>query len=455
MCGTKRVSSPVSVSVSLLLCISMPGMMLLSGCAGSFAPADPVENEQTPLGEIKGSAHGGNAPIVNAQIYVLAAGAGGYAAASASLIPTSKNGVNGVSCTGGVNGYCYTTTDQNGNFTVTADYTCTQGQQVYLVAVGGDPGLDHNYDAGYPADDPIFNSGIVQMAGLGQCPASGTMAGVVSYVVINEITTVAFAYAMGGFGTDAFHIAGSGTAQSMTGIANAMANANNIVGIAWGGALAQVPGNSNSVVPQSKIISLADIVATCVNTSSSTSSTCSSLFGDAKNSAGTKPTDEATALFNIAHNPTNNVTALWNLLPAQPVFTPTLSSAPTDWTLPVVYNSVTALPTGMAMDASGNVWISDSTNKAVVRVAAQGAVTSFKNGGSFGAIAGVAVNPSTGKIWASDSTNNKVYVLDPTSGTLLTTITGGTLNKPAGIAFDTSVNGFVVNSGAYSINEYN
>jgi len=431
--------------------MSVPGAVWLTGCADSFEPqVDAVSNEQTSLGNIQGSVHGGNAPVTGAQIYVMAAGTGGNQTASTSLIPSSKNGVGGVSCSGGTNGYCYITTDSNGNFNLfnssnsTYDYTCTQGQQVYLVAVGGNPGLGGT----------VNNTAIVQMAGLGTCPSSGTMASLVPYVVINEVSTVALAYAMGSFGTDAFHIASSGTALGQAGIANAMANAFNIEALGWGAALATANSNTNSVAPQSKINTLADVVATCVNTTSSTTTACKNFFADAKNSAGTTPTDETTALFNVAHNPTNNASGLFGLLPGTPVFTPVLTAAPVDWTMSVVYNSVTALPTGMVLDAGGNVWISDSTNKAVVRISAQGAVSSFTNSGSFGAIAGVAVNPSTGDIWVSDSTNNKLYILGST-GTLLTTITMGSLNKPAGIAFDTSGNGYVVNSGAYSINEYN
>ncbi len=35
----------------------------------------------------------------------------------------------------------YVTTGSDGSFSISGDYTCTAGQQVYLYAVGGDPGL--------------------------------------------------------------------------------------------------------------------------------------------------------------------------------------------------------------------------------------------------------------------------------------------------------------------------
>lgn len=435
-------------SSSLLLAgVFSTAAAFLSGCAGSFSAGPTADSDaaQTSIGEIQGSVHGGQSPVTGAKVYMLAAGTGGYGTASTSLIPTSKNGVNGVSCSGGANGYCYVTTDGSGNFSVGGDYLCTLGQQVYIVAVGGNPGA---------SGSGVNNTAIVQMAGLGGCPAAGNLAAQVPYLVINEVTTVAFAYAMGSFGTDAYHIASSGTPLAQTAIANAMLNANNIVALAWGAAMPVANVNSNSVAPQAKINALADIIATCVNTTAATSTQCSNLFNASKNSAGTKPVDEATALFNIVHNPSANASTIWGLYPSTPVFTPVPSAAPTDWTMPVVYNNVAGQVSNIAMDSNGNAWINDSTNKAVVRVSAQGAVSSFKNGGSFGAIAGVAVNPVTGRIWASDTTNNKVYILDST-GSLLTTITLGSLNKPAAIAFDTSGNGYVVNSGAYLISEYN
>ena len=438
---------------ALGLCVSALGALLLSGCSTAFDPSSLTANKdsaQTPIGEIQGSVHGGQSPVTGAQIYLLAAGTGGYGTASTSLILSGKSGVT-CNTNGALQNDCYVLTDANGNFTLSSsggpDYTCTPGTQVYVVAVGGNPGMGGT----------VNNTAIVQMAGLGPCPTAGNLAAQVPYLVINEVTTVDFAYAMGGFGTDAFHIASSGTAQAQAGIANAMLNSLNIVGIGWGGALANASGNSNSVAPQSKINALASIVATCVNTISATSSQCSNFFSKVPNSSGTQPNDEATALFNMAHNPVNNAAPIWNLwqlLPAQRVFPTTMTAAPPDWAMPVVYNGVVTQPTGMAMDGNGDVWISDSSKKAVVRIGSLGGVSSFTNGGSFGAMAGVAVNPVTGKIWASDSTNNKVYVLD-TTGTVLTTITTGTLNKPAGIAFDRAGNGYVVNSNAYVIGEYN
>ena len=125
----------------------------------------------------------------------------------------------------------YVMTDASGNFALGGDYTCTAGTQVYMVAVGGNPGLTP-----VPPATSVNNTAIVQMAGLGQCPAAGNLAAQVPYLVINEVTTVAFAYSMGGFATTAFNVSSNATASpaSGTAIANAMANTGNIVNLQYG-----------------------------------------------------------------------------------------------------------------------------------------------------------------------------------------------------------------------------
>ena len=396
---------------------------LMTGCSGSFAPS-PIQPNKTPIGNIQGAVHGGQAPVSGAHIYLFAAGTGGYGTSATSLISsTAPNAFEDG------NGNYYVVTDSNGNFALGGDYTCTEGTQVYMVAVGGNPGLSGT----------VNNTAIVQMAGLAQCPAAGNLAAQVPYLVINEVTTVAFAYAMGGFGSSPYFIgsnAGTSTA-SATAIANAMANANNIVNLQWGQAPAVANGNSSSVNPQARIYALANILATCVNTSSATSSACVNLFNAARTSAGVSATDEANAIFNIVHNPANtsanttHVNAIWNLYTGNAIFTPTLGAAPTDWTMPVIYNGlvsqpgtngsnqITSGPYNIAFDASGNAWIGDRV-KGVVKVGPQGASVTYNPG--FGMVKGVAVSPADGTIWVSDYGNSIVDVLN-SSGTVVTTVT--------------------------------
>src|ERR1700734_1259320 len=124
---------------ALGLCVSALGALLLSGCSTAFDPSSLTANKdsaQTPIGEIQGSVHGGQSPVTGAQIYLLAAGTGGYGTASTSLILSGKSGVT-CNTNGTLQNDCYVLTDANGNFTLSSsggpDYTCTPGTQVYVV----------------------------------------------------------------------------------------------------------------------------------------------------------------------------------------------------------------------------------------------------------------------------------------------------------------------------------
>src|SRR5215469_11012337 len=398
---------------------------LLSGCSANFVPS-PVEPARVPIGNIQGTVHGGQAPISGAKIYLLAAATGGYGTFATSLInSTAPNAFEDG------NGNYYVMTDANGNFALGGDYTCIEGQQVYMVAWGGNPGLAGNVD----------NGAIIQMAGLGECPAAGNLAAQVPYMVINEVTTVAFAYAMGGFATNAWNVSSNAanSASSATAIANAMRNANNIVNLQWGQSPRVANGNPNSVNPQAKIYVLANILASCVNTSSPSSTTCTNLFNAAKDSSGNPASDESTAIFNIVHNPAdtstipNHVNSIWALNPSTPVFTADspMTQQPADWTMPVIYNGLVSVPGvngsnqiisgpyNMAFDASGNAWIGDRV-KGVVEVGPQGAANTYNPG--FGMVKGVAVSPADGTIWVSDYGNSIVDILN-SSGTTVATVT--------------------------------
>jgi hypothetical protein len=471
------ISGPV-----LVLIVASVFVGLLTGCSASFSPGT-VTPEQTPIGNIQGAVHGGNLPVTGAQIYLFAAGQGGYGTSATSLM---KSGSSGVSCSSPVvSGACYVTTDGNGDFAVGGDYTCTQGQAVYMVAVGGNPGLtatpatttatfstnsstitvasatginigmtvtgtgvggtvtavsgttvtlSQKTTAAGTNQSVTFsgvnNTGAVQMAALGTCPAAGSMASLVPYLVINEVTTVAFAYSAGGFATTAYNVSSDSTGT--TAVGTAFANANNIVTLGDGQANGQASGNSNSVAPQTKINALANILSTCVNTTAIASTQCMNLFKYATTSTGTVATDESNAMFNIVHNQTENVTSIWNLSPTTPVFSPALTTPPTDWTMPVIYKGVISTPTAsnpittgpynIAFDVNGNAWIGDRTI-GVVEIGAQGALTTYgKTAYGFGMVKGVAVSPEDGSIWVSDFDNDDIYVMSAT-GTKLSAIT--------------------------------
>jgi hypothetical protein len=421
---------------------------LLSGCSSNFSPKADVSTTgsdtapvQIPMADIAGTLNGGQSPISGASIYVYAVGTsgfGGNATLLSKTVPTTKT---------------------DGTFNVTGDYSCTSGQQVYIVALGGNAGSG-------------TNTAISQMAYLGPC------GNIVSQVSINEISTVIFAYAVGGFGTSYSKISTGGSAVAVQALANSFAMVPIMMNVAGGFPDPYADNNSNYTLPAGKFIELANILAACVNAQAGRAQ-CTNLFSFAT-AGGVTPTDESTAIFNIVANPmTVNVASMKALVPASPAFGGA-NTAVTDFTMPVVYNSAlvrngtVGLPGNIALDASGNVWVSDKTG-AVVKMTPNGQVSSYVPGGP---ISYVAVNPvktgnpyssggtTTNNIWAINSTNNTIYIMSPTNGSVLETITSTanssaynnvvdpTLNLPQQIAFDGAGNAYVSNGGNSFISEY-
>ena len=130
-------------STSLALAL---GSLALSGCSGMDQAAFPAVPGQGSVGSIQGSVLGGHAPIVGSHVFLLEATTTGYAAKAKSLLSSSSTGTRGSypvaedQTAGSVtNGLYYVTSDSNGAFNVTGDYTCDVGLPVYLYAGGGAP----------------------------------------------------------------------------------------------------------------------------------------------------------------------------------------------------------------------------------------------------------------------------------------------------------------------------
>lgn len=341
------------------------GVTALTGCTLNSNPdTSPVISE---LGVIKGQAFGGNQPITGATVTVFAAATGGYGFSATQL---------GAS----------TSSDSSGNFSVTtATNTCQAGQQVYIYVQGGNTGSGSN-----------TNSGL--LAVLGQCPASGTsLASVVPYVWVNEVSTVAAAYALAGFAVDPTHVAddegvaGNNTASvAKAGMANAFATAGMLESIGTGQANTTT-GNSTAsgqtasiVVPQAQIYTLANILAACVNTASTAtnpSTPCSTLLSTATSdgtATGSKPADTAGAAINIAHHPAANVTALYNLASGVGApFQPADAAQPPDFTLSILYPQGGTATTGIAVDGTGNVFAAYGGGNLVYEITPAGTETTL------------------------------------------------------------------------------
>jgi streptogramin lyase len=395
----------------------LPSVSFMTGCTTSFAPdTSEIENPAVVEGVgFSGTTYGGQSPIFGAQIYLLEATTSGYGAISKSLIanytcPTGGATIAGCisSNTAGTDGFYYVPTNSAGYYTLQrAQYSCDVGQQVYLVSLSGRPGSTSN---------PI-NTAAGEMSVLGTCISTGSGLSLVpanSSVYTNEVSTVAAAYAFSGFwGADEFHLGSANTTLSKTGILNAANNAANLYNIANNStATARTTTvGGNGTVPADLIDSIANSLANCVNATGPTSGGCATLLGDAKSggTSGTTPSDTSQAAINIAHNPTANVTAIFNNAGSSPAFgSPILSSVPNDFTVAINYTDPSLVdPTGIAIDASGNAWVTDFNYPGVTKLSPTGTVaaTLLDPSGEYGFASPNAIAiDSSGNAWIADQT---------------------------------------------------
>jgi hypothetical protein len=344
----------------------LASVSFLAGCSGMVNDALTDSVAGAPL---KGNVHGGQNPVAGATVQLYTAAADGYGAQAGTLGSP-------------------VVTDSGGNFTL-GSYICpgSPNDQVYIVAKGGNSGSG-------------TNANLALMVALGSCT---NLQSNVPFITVNEVTTVASTYALSGFMADYAHVGTSST--NYTGLKNAMLTVNNLVNIGTGAALSVTPAYASlatgtvaatykSTVPQSEIYTLADILASCVNTNGvgGSSGNCAGLFASSATNTTTGGAsgtpDTIQAALNIAKKPGANVSNIYAFnLPAAP-FAPVLASAPNDWSMPLTFvggglggtsNSNKSFSTALAIDGTGNIWVANSgTNK----------VTELNN-------LGVALSPNT------------------------------------------------------------
>jgi hypothetical protein len=416
---------------ALTVLLGLSSSLLLAGCG-----AVPTDQPAAALGAaIQGRVIGGEQPITGAAIQLYAVGNSGNGLA-ASLIPFNNSVTSGA----------------GGTFNISSDYSCPtpSNTPVYLTATGGNPGLSGTVD----------NTYIALVAALGPCNnLSGS-----TNIIVNEVTTVAAAWALAPFATSLTHIGATGT--NFTGITNAFTLADQLANTATG----QSPNPSlpaNSIVESAKLNSLADVIASCVS-SNGTGSPCSSLFTD----VGIAPSDTFSAALAVVKHPGTSVGTIYNLGTTMPPF-PGLSSAPNDWTMTITYPTLTGPLTGFTLDAfdsQGNLWgfVSNNTLTSFSR-----SLNSFTAGvsvplypaadGNYYAPDGALALDASNDVWF---TNQVVYgssgpsgaylenggsVLEyNSSGTLLSAspgYTSGGILDPQAIAMDSNGNAWIGNSG--------
>ncbi|WP_150110624.1 hypothetical protein [Granulicella mallensis] len=412
----------------------------LAHADGTTANSGTIAITTSPTGPaLNGSVQAGTQPVVGASVFLYAAGTSGYASASAQIAAA--------------------TTDKNGKFTVSAGYTCPSPiSQMYLVATGGKVGAN------------AANPNLSMMTALGSCNGLGSSA-----VVVNEVTTVASAWATAPFAANDELTGNSsdlylGTSSgNLSGLANAFAAVNNLVDITTGQARFVIPA-ANAAVPYVEINTLANALNACTGTSGGVEgdgSPCGVLFTATDTLPAGKfngtiaPSDTLQAAFNIAQHPGANTEAyildslnLFTLGTSVSPFQPILTALPGDWSISLNYTSGGGLTTtgtvgSFAVDASGNLWITDTAGGDVIEWNAVGAALSPSTG--FPAGGGLLAIDANGNVWVSGNSvlSELTNLGTPVLGSPFAGVAGG----GSDMAFDAQDNLWIANGGG--VNEFN
>ena len=417
-----QVSKETSMKRNVIRCASVLSLaampLLLAGCGGFSADSGP---RLVNVSGVNGQAIGGRQPISGASIYLYAASSSGYSAAATNVLTTPV------------------TTTATGTFYISS-FTCTAGQQMYIVSMGGDPGAGTNANAGI-------------MAALGDCANLGQY----SFININEITTVAAAFALAPFSSGYGTVGTSST--NTAGLSRAFASAGKLANVVTGFSVGTALP-AGAVGPTSEVNSLANVLAACVNTTGGVSgdgSVCGKLFGYATPSGGSAPTDTIGAVMQIAQNPTLNVASIFNLASTVPPYSGGLLTAPNDWTMSINYApSGLSSPKSTTIDANGNVWIANSGNNTVTVLKQTGATMTgspFSSNG-LSSPAAIAIDAS-GNAWVVNKGGTSVSAFTSSGGVFSgSPFTGsGNLSAPSSLAFDAGGDLWVANSTGNSVAE--
>jgi len=396
-------------TVALLACAGLT--ILLIGCGtnpatGINAAAEPTE---IPVASIQGRVTGGETPIYGAKVILWQTLSSGYPSATNDTAGTTAKEL--ASTTTGANGiFSFNTPPQN--------YTCVSNQFAYITLTGGD--VTDN------SGSPMINNNLVMMAAIGPCSNLSSS----TWININELSTVAAAYALDSFiyvddttpGSQLVYVsapsnnnvatgacsmgATPATTYSCTaaGLSHAFANATNLVNavgtstsLPTGLAYTTLPGNSNASVPQAVISSLGDIMQYCTNSSGTITGAgdgtpCGNFFADATPpNGGAAPTDTLSAMINIARAPYKTVGGLFSLITGTPPWTG-LSAAPHDWSIAIAYtansggsvssSNTFGSPQWLTLDANDNVYVETSNAYTYTPATSLVGIAAMTNGGT-------------------------------------------------------------------------
>ncbi|MEO6924449.1 MAG: hypothetical protein ABI142_11535 [Bryocella sp.] len=425
-----------------LPCLTMLGasvaLIALTGCASlaptTLAPGAGAASAAAPGSlAIHGTAFGGFQPIAGATVSLYSAGNTGYGV-GATLRATA------LTANDGSFSFTKILTPSDSVTPAGSSWACpiTGDPLIYLVTTSGNP-------TGNGQAMPM-NTAIGLMAPLGVCSTVSAA----TLVTMNEATTVASVAALQQFLNPATrNIGSSSSAMSMQALLVAAATVTNMVDFSQGIARPtqltnsggyNVSGVTVTVTPEiSKIHTIANILASCVNSTSSSSLGCATLFTSAIPTNPTytsqptvtfgAATDTLMAVYYMLTNPTSgasiandatNLNALMALQSPTSPFQPALTSTPTDWTIGIRYDAGTvgdvpncgasttekfmAYTYHLAVDATGNIWaVSNTAGNGISEISPTGTPLSC-------ALAGAAAKGFTsgtidpaGNIWVASA----------------------------------------------------
>ena len=337
---------------------------------------------------------------------------------------------------------------------------------------------------------PTTNNNIVQLATLGNCPATGgfptTGSGSIGYIYLNEVSTVATAYTFQPFtlatNNSAWDIGSPSTmssfpvtspvtlvtdTQALLGIANAANTAAQLYNIQGSSTLISTSGdgeghlannltaNGNGIVPEATIDSLANILAACVDSVPTTVGTpttqCADLFNIARadgTTTGAEPIDSATAAINIARYPAGNhsstlvdatyVSDIFNISSGTVPYVPALVNVPNDWTIAINYpvsstayftasNPAFGLAESVEVDGNGDIWVTGQTNFSIVRLNNLGVIYPATAANDLGYIPGYVSVDGSNNAWTGNANSSSQIFLAGSNGVF--TAKYGTTNE--------------------------
>ena len=324
---------------------------------------------------------------------------------------------------------------------------------LYLIATGGSR-------AAGPAVQLLSVAGSVQQPRLS--------------VKVNELTTVASAYALAQF------THGAVVRGRSPGLENAAATASNLVKPSTGGvsSVLATPPNGSDTDTLETLRTLADIVGGCTQGSVRT---CRRLFVAARPPGASPPTNTLQAVLDIAHHPTNNSVRLFALRKTHS-YGPQLNTAPTAWVLSLKYTAGGFNGPGrMAFDSHGSVWVTNNFEPPTPNTSAGFGLISLsptgkpinsspvEGGGLEGVWWGIAIDQRD-HVWTSNYTGADTTPFtspDFTGGTNMSEFadnstplspsagfTNGDISAPQGLAVDQRGNIWIANHVGNSVTEY-